>query len=267
MRVIRGRKALVTGAASGIGRAIALALAREGADLFLLDIQGETLATVVQESRTHGVEVIGRRCDVGKTQEIAEGVDSLLGAWGRLDILVNNAGILYYGDTEKMTDEQWDRILAVNLQAPIRFIRHLLPVLREQPEAHILNVCSVAGLVPKRRLAAYQTTKFGLVGLSASLRAEYSPGGLGVTALCPGPVDTGLLEAARARDWLTSRLNPPAFLQASPDRVAARAIRAIQRNQGLVVVTAYARVLWALQRLSPRILDTWQHFKRRRRHP
>ena len=265
MKVIRGKKALVTGAASGIGRSIALALASEGADLFLLDIDDERLATVVEEARSLGVEVIGRRCDVGEADQITENVKVLMDAWGKLDILVNNAGMLYYGHTEKMTEEQWNRLLAVNLYAPIQFIRQLLPLLRRQPDAHILNVCSVAGLVPKRKIAAYQMTKFALVGLSESLRAEYSPGGLGVTALCPGLVDTNLLDAARERHWLTSKLSPPAFMQVSPDVVAARAIQAIRRNQGLVVITAYARFLWFLRRLSPRLLDTWQHMKDRKR--
>ncbi len=266
MKVIRGKKALVTGAASGIGRAIALALAREGADLFLLDVAEEKLAFVVQEAQGLGVQVIGLRCDVGEPDRITESVRALLSAWGRLDILVNNAGVLYYGPTEKMTDEQWDRLLAVNLHAPIRFIRLLLPLMREQPEAHILNVCSLAGLVPKRKMAAYQTSKFALVGLSESLRAEYSPRGLGVTALCPGLVDTSLVNTAHERNWVTSKLNPPAFMQAQPNRIAARAITAIRRNQGLVVITAYARLLWFLRRLSPRILDTWQHVKGRRRN-
>jgi 3-oxoacyl-[acyl-carrier protein] reductase len=266
MKVIRGKKALVTGAASGIGRSIALALARDGADLFLLDIDEENLASVVEEARNLGVDVIGRRCDVAEADQITESVNALMKAWGRLEILVNNAGILYYGKTEKMTDEQWDRLLAGNLHAPIRFIRQLLPLLREQPEAHILNVCSLAGLVPKRKMAAYQTSKFALVGLSESLRAEYSPGGLGVTALCPGLVDTNLVDAARERNWLTSKLNPPAFMRALPDLVAARAVKTIRKNQGLVVITAYARFLWFLHRLSPRILDTWHHLRDRRKN-
>jgi short-subunit dehydrogenase len=209
--------------------------------------------------------VIGRRCDVGEADQITESVSALVDAWGKLDILVNNAGILYYGHTERMADEQWDRLLAVNLYAPIRFIRLLLPLLREQAEAHILNVCSVAGLVPKRKMAAYQASKFALVGLSESLRAEYSPYGLGVTALCPGLIDTNLLDAARERTWMTARPNPPAFMYASPDLVAARAIQAIRRNQGLVVITAHARFLWFLRRLSPRIFDIWQHLKDRRK--
>jgi len=266
LKVIRGKKAVVTGAASGIGRSISLALAREGADLFLLDIDEEKLASVGEEVRTLGVGVISRLCDVAVAEQILEAVNALQDMWGEVDILVNNAGILYYGRTEEMSEEQWDRLLAVNLYAPIRFVHLLLPLLRQRPEAHILNVCSLAGLVPKRKLAAYQTTKFGLVGLSQSLRLEYSPKGVGVTALCPGLVDTDLIDAGIERKWVTSKPRTPSFLSVSPDRIAARAVQAIRKNQGLVVVPAYARLLWLFVRLFPRFVDSLQHFKRRKQN-
>ena len=251
MKVIRGKKALVTGAASGIGRSIALALAREGADLFLLDNNTEMLSSVVNEARAHGTEIIGRECDVGRPNEIDASVEALKKTWGRLDILINNAGVLYHGDTGKMTDAQWDRLLGINLQAPLLFIRRLLPLLIAQSEAHVLNVCSIYGLVPKRKIAAYQISKYALVGLSQSLRCEYAPAGLGVTALCPGFVDTNLLAAARDSGWSSRRFRFPSFLSISPDRVAARAVRAIYNNKGLVVVGGHARFLWALHRLFP----------------
>jgi 3-oxoacyl-[acyl-carrier protein] reductase len=253
MKVIRGKKALVTGAASGIGRSIALALAREGADLFLLDNNAEKLSRVVDEARAHGTEIIGRECDVGRPNEIGASVAALKKTWGRLDILINNAGVIYHGDTEKMTDAQWERLLAINLHAPLLFIRRLLPLLLAQGDAHILNVCSIYGLVPKRKLAAYQTSKHALVGLSRSLRCEYGGAGLGVTALCPGFVDTNLLAAARDSGWSSQRFHFPSFLSMSPDRVAARAVRAIYKNKGLVVVGGHARILWAAHRLWPRI--------------
>jgi 3-oxoacyl-[acyl-carrier protein] reductase len=251
MKVIRGKKALVTGAASGIGRSIALALAREGADLFLLDNNAEKLSSVVNEARAHGTEIIGRECDVSRPNEIGESVEALKKTWGRLDILINNAGVIYHGDTGKMTDTQWERLLGINLHAPLLFIRRLLPLLLEQSEAHILNVCSIYGLVPKRKIAAYQMSKYALVGLSQSLRCEYSPAGLGVTALCPGFVDTNLLAAARDTGWISRRFHFPSFLSMSPDRVAARAVRAIYKNKGVVVVGAHARLLWGAHRMFP----------------
>lgn len=119
MRIIRGKKAMVTGAASGIGRAIALELAKEGADLFLVDIQADALATVAQEARTLGVKVMTAVCDLTDPLQISSAVEQLRNTWKGLNILVNNAGTTYYGQTHRMTGEQWNWIMAVNLMAPI----------------------------------------------------------------------------------------------------------------------------------------------------
>src|SRR5262249_30747362 len=102
MRVIRGKRALVTGAASGIGRAIALALAREGADLYLLDVDRASLADVVADTQTYGTEVIGAYCDLARSEEISAAVKTVLARWEHLDILINNAGVSYHGKTEGM---------------------------------------------------------------------------------------------------------------------------------------------------------------------
>src|SRR5262249_13826453 len=137
MKFIRGRKALVTGAASGIGRAIALALAREGADLFLLDIEEAKLAATSREAERAGVSVIPRVCDLADGSEISAAVREVSEKWGALNILVNNAGITYYGPTLQMTQALWERLIAVNLLAPIQLTRELLPMLAAQDEAHI----------------------------------------------------------------------------------------------------------------------------------
>ena len=230
MKTIRGKLALVTGAAAGIGRAIAAALACEGADLFLVDRDEPQLTLAAEEIRRSGAAVIACVCDVAEPAEIDRAVASVVRAWGGVDILVNNAGIAYYGPTHLMTAEQWDRILHVNLHAPIHFIRELLPVLLVRSDAHILNVSSIAGLVASSRLAAYHVTKFGLVGFSEALRAEYGPRGLGVTVLCPGLVRTKIYESAMNNRPERPMPTPPAWICASPECVAKRAIRAIRRR-------------------------------------
>ena len=259
MKTIRGTRALVTGAASGIGRSIALALAREGAHLFLLDIDEEALAAVAGEARALGVEVVARRCDLRDPDQIDRSIGELTESWGQLHILVNNAGLLYYGNTGEMTADQCDEVMAVNLSAPIALVRSLLPMLLAQEESHIVNVCSLAGLVPIRKIAAYQATKFALVGLSLSLRGEFRRGRrLGVTALCPGLVDSSLIDNARRRNWSNKSGIPFGALAASPDRVAARAITAIRRNRGLVLVSWHARFVWMLYRLWPGFFDFYE---------
>jgi short-subunit dehydrogenase len=265
MQVIRGKRALVTGAASGIGRAVALALAREGADLHLIDMDAVNLAAAASEARGLGVTVTTGVCDLAQPAEITAAVESVLSG-GALNILVNNAGIAYYGATHDMSAEQWERIISVNLLAPIQLIREFMSALLAQDEAHIVNVCSIFGLVPLRKGAAYQTSKFGLVGLSAALRAEYGRD-LGVTALCPGFVRTALLETFETGAPGQRRHAIPTWLCASPEQVAAAAIRAIRRNKGVVVITPAARLLWWMARLFPGLLDwlTRQGWRGRRR--
>jgi short-subunit dehydrogenase len=253
MRIIRGKKAMVTGAASGIGRAIALALAKEGADLFLIDIDQEHLAAVAREAQGHGVEVITVRCDLAEPAQIGAAVERLRATWGRLNILVNNAGIAYYGHTHAMTGAQWQRLMAVNLLAPIQLVHELLPVLFAAEDAHILNVCSFFGLTTWRKMTAYQTSKFGLVGFSAALRAEYGRASFGVTALCPGFVHTAMLEQFETAPS-AERRQVPSWICTTPEKVAARAVRAIRSNRGIVVITPAAHLYWWLTRLCPALV-------------
>ena len=123
MKNLRGKRALITGAGSGIGRAIALELAREGTHLWLLEINELTLESVGGEARSCGVDVVARRCDLSRADEIWSAFDEVLKTWGGIDILVNNAGIMYYGATENISDQQWAEVLAVNLTAPITLTR------------------------------------------------------------------------------------------------------------------------------------------------
>ena len=269
MNTLRGKKALITGAASGIGRAIAIGLAREAVHLYLVDVDDVSLESVAREARSHGIEVVTRCCDLADSAQIAATVEGVLAHWGHLNILINNAGIADRCHTHEMRDTEWDRIIAVNLLAPIALTRMLLPTLLAN-DAHLLNVCSIFGLTTTRKLAAYQTSKFGLVGFTAALRAEYGSPEFGVTALCPGFVQTPLMKriADAHRYWV-----PSAWMYATPEKVAARALDAIRRNKGIVVVTPVARINWLIARLSPGLIDSlyrrpWRYWRKRRlRHP
>jgi short-subunit dehydrogenase len=253
MKTIRGKKALVTGAASGIGRAIALALAREGAALYLLDVDAAKLAAVAAEARRQGIPVVEAPCDLARPEQITAVTRALLEDWGELDILINNAGVSYHGKTDGMPAREWQRLLAINLLAPVQLTLELLPVLLAREEAHIVNVGSILGLVAIPKMTAYQVSKFGLVGFSESLRAEYNRQGLGVTALCPGFVQTDIYRAMLEGEGARPMRTPPQWFFASPEHVAARAVRAIYRNQGVVAVTLLARLMWLLKRLAPRL--------------
>jgi 3-oxoacyl-[acyl-carrier protein] reductase len=265
MRKLRGKTALVTGVASGIGRSIAMQLAAEGVHLFLADINEVGLAQVVGELKQAGVEVVSRRCDVAEPREISATVAEILNRWGGVDILVNNAGITYYGRTERMSAEHWDKLIRVNLLSHIQFTRELLPSLLARPEAHVLNVCSMFGLVGMPKLTAYTTTKFAMVGFSDSLRAEYAREGLGVTALCPGFVDTNLFASAPLGESQKQPKIPPAIFCTTPEKVARAAVKAIRRDRRLVVISPWAKFLVTAKRFIPGVVDLLFHLGRRKR--
>lgn len=265
MRSIRHKNAFVTGAAAGIGRAIALRLAREGVHLYLLDVDEPGLASVVSEAKRIGVNALGRFCDVSQASHITQSVANALARWDNIDILVNNAGITYYGDTEKMSTADADRLLAINLHAPIQFTRELLPTLLAQPEAHVLNVASFFGLIGTRKLSLYTASKFGLVGFSESLRAEYGRRGLGVTALCPGFVDTNLFDTAPRGTDRQENKRPPSWLLTTPEKIAARAVKSIYRNRRLDIAQTYAQLAFYGKRFFPGLLDWANHLSRKQK--
>jgi len=178
---------------------------------------------------------------------------------------VNNAGVTYYGPTAEMRTEHWETLLAVNLLAPVRLTSLLLPTLLARPEAHVLNVCSALGLIGMPRVAAYCTSKFGLVGYTESLRAECSRLGLGVTALCPGFVSTNLFQNALRSSAERKAKAPPKWVCTTPERVARAAVKAVRRNKRLVIVEPVARMMYATKRFAPALLDLLQSFGRRKR--
>ncbi len=265
MRELRGKRALVTGAASGIGRAVALRLAEEGCHLYLLDIDLPGLAETEALARRAGVEVVAARCDLGSSEQITASNRLMLARWGQLHILVNNAGVVFAGPTEDMTAQQWQWLLSINLLAPIQFVRELLPVLRSNPGSHIVNIASIYGLVAFGRFTAYNVSKFGLVGLGESLRAEFGRQGLGVSTICPGFVTTNLFGSALSGYSDGRRPLPPRCLCASPQRVAEKVVRAIQRDRRMTLITPLAHLLYGLSRFAPGLIDFANRLGRRRR--
>jgi 3-oxoacyl-[acyl-carrier protein] reductase len=252
MRTIRGRRAVVTGAASGIGRSIALALAAEGAALFLIDRDARGLNGVKDEVGAHGVDVFSTVCNLAIPEEVSAAIAQVRAAWnGDVHILANCAGTVTYGPLHLTSEEAWRHVMAVNLLAPIQIVHQLLPILASAEEAHILNICSMAGLVPLRRLTVYQASKYGLVGFTLALRADCYRANLGITALCPGFVRTPLVADLKDLEAHRQPRPLPDFITTTPEAVARSAIDAIRRDRGLVVVTPFARLLWWMMRLCP----------------
>jgi short-subunit dehydrogenase len=246
MKIIRGRKALIAAADCALGRSIALALAAQGADLYLIGRNANDLDTTARLATTSGVKVVTAACDLVQPAQLAAVVGAVMARWDCVHILVNNAEELHYGPTHNMAAPEWDRVLSANLLTPIELVRAFLPTLALQDEAHVLNICSVFGLVATRNMAAFQTGHFGLLGLTTALRAEYTRKGFGITALCPSMMRTGLQREA----W-----HLPEWMHANPDEVGRQAIRAIRRNRAIHFVPGMARLYWWAARVSPALGD------------
>lgn len=254
MRNLEQKRALVTGAASGIGKAIALELAGAGVNLLLADRDQVGMLKVAGELRELGGEVEVKHYDAADAETIVALAKFAEQLPGEIDILVNNAGVTYRGPTDRMEVAHWERMLEINLHAPIRLTHELLPTLLAKRDCHILNVCSVLGLVGLPKVCAYNTAKFGLVGYTESLRTEYGPQGVGVTALCPGLVRTNLFNASMSNGHEKQK-NPPRWTTTTPERVAQAAVKAIRRNRGRVVMEPVARAMYTAKRMVPGLLD------------
>lgn len=254
MKILRGRTAFVTGAASGIGRAIAVALAREGVGLVITDRDAAGLAQTQHEAEREGVGVTSVICDLTQPEEITKMLDRLFSA-APLHILVNCAGIALYGQQRSVSDSEWRNLMAVNLLAPMQIATHLINVLARSDEAHIVNMSSIFGLVPVRGLAAYQASKYGLVGFTLALRNDYHRKNFGVSVICPGLVKTPMVEPDGPSKIYSKMPRIPAWLFTTPERVAQATVKAIKRDKGLVIITFAAHVMWYLNRFFPGLVD------------
>lgn len=195
---VRGRVAVITGGGAGIGRATALLFAREGAKVVVADVDREAGAATVAQIAAEGGEATFVAVDVATPNEVALMVEATLTAFGRLDILVNNAAIYRQGSAETTTEDDWQRMLQVNLTGPFLCARHCIPIMRRGGGGVIVNVASEAGLVGIKGQVAYNVTKAGLIGLTRSIAVDGAPT-IRANCVCPGTSDTPLVAAAVAR--------------------------------------------------------------------
>ncbi|QDU56388.1 SDR family NAD(P)-dependent oxidoreductase [Aeoliella mucimassa] len=264
MKILKGKRALVTGAASGIGRELALRLADQGMHLLLADRDEPGMAETARIAADAGVSIATQQYDASITESVSALARAAEHLPGGVDLLVNNAGIAYYGPTDRMSLEHFDRVISINMLSHIRLTQELLPMLLSRPDTHILNVCSIMGLVGLPKVCAYNAAKFGLVGYTESLRSEYGPQGLGVTALCPGLVRTNLFDTALSKT-VQDHKNPPRWTTTTAEQVAKAAIKGIRRNRRVVVVEPIAKTLCVLKRFAPGLVDFALHIGRKRK--
>jgi len=218
--------ALVTGAGSGFGRAIAQKFAHEGAHIFVSDVDDEHNNETVASIKTNGGEATPVHLDVREPDDIASVLGAIEQQHGRLHVLVNNAGITQREDFRHITDEQWSEILDINLTAAMRLSRDALRLLSAADGASIINISSIMEGVHVRQLSAYSTTKAAIAGLSRSIAVEYAAFNVRVNYICPGYAATGMTERilrnAAVRKGLIDRTPLKRF--AEPEDIAKAAV-------------------------------------------
>jgi len=259
---LRGRTAVVTGAASGIGRATALACARRGARLAICDLDENGLAATAEQARALGSEVRTQRVDVADRDAMRAFADAVHGDVEAVDLLVNNAGVAIGGGFLHTGLSDWDWIVSINIMGVVYGCHYFVPKMVARGRGgHVANVASAAGYVASAELAAYSTTKFAVVGLSEALRDELRPHGIGVTAICPGLINTPITRSARMLGPDASEENRARLIAIyerrnyTPERVADNILRAVQRNRAVAPISPEAWVMYFAKRLMPTTLS------------
>ena len=240
---VLGRTAVVTGGASGIGRALALRFASEGARVAIADRDEAGMAEVVAAIRGRGGEAIAVATDVTELGQVQALADRVFATFGSVHVLCNNAGVALWGGLERATHHDWQWVLGVNLWGVIHGIEAFVPrmIARKEP-GHIVNTASMAGLIASQGLGVYNTSKYAVVGLSETLVKDLRPYGIGVSVLCPLGVDTRIRDSERSRPAALRNDAPheddPVTLigrTLAPEAVAEMVLAAIHDNRFYVI--------------------------------
>ncbi|GAA2017921.1 SDR family oxidoreductase [Pseudokineococcus marinus] len=257
--VVDGGTAVVTGAAGGIGEALARALAARGSHLALLDRDAERLEGVASALRA-AHPLLGVRTyvvDLADRAATARALDAVRADHPRVTLVVSNAGVALGGLFRHLTLEEFWWVVEVNLRATVQVVSALLPALREQPGSHVVTVASIFGVVAPPGQSAYATSKFAVRGFTEALRAELRPDGVGVTCVMPGGVRTRIAQDARgaaslsAEDVAAGRASFQRLLTMDPADVAEQVLDAVERRRPRLLVGWSAKLPALLERLVP----------------
>ena len=257
-RYFAGKRCLVTGAASGIGRSTALRLAAQGAELYLTDRNPDGLELTVADARALGAQVPAyRTLDIADYDEVAAFAADIHAAHPSMDVVLNIAGVSAWGTVDRLTHEQWSKMVAINLMGPIHVIETFVPpMIAAGRGGRLANVSSAAGLVALPWHAAYSASKYGLRGVSEVLRFDLARHRIGVSVVVPGPVKTPLVntveiagvdrEDPRVARWV-DRFGGRAV---SPEQAAEKILAGIAKNRYLIYTSQDIRALYAFKRLA-----------------
>ncbi|OBI00448.1 SDR family oxidoreductase [Mycobacterium sp. E2733] len=255
---VSGKVAFVTGGASGIGAALTSELVRGGAEVWIADRQIGPAQEFAQRLNSGGGKARAIELDVRDYPSFERAVAEAVRQSGRIDYLFNNAGIGVAGEVDKYTLDDWNDVFDVNLRGVVHGIQVVYPIMIRQHSGHIVNTASMAGLMTTAGQASYTATKHAVVALSRSLRLEAERHGVQVSVLCPGVIRTPILTGGKyGRTEMAGitneqildmweRLHPLA-----PEKFAERALRAVLQGDAIIVVPAWWKAFWYLERLSP----------------
>jgi NAD(P)-dependent dehydrogenase (short-subunit alcohol dehydrogenase family) len=258
LRTFAGGTAIVTGAASGIGRALAEELARRGCEVVLADLQVALAREVASHICAAGGTARAIKVDVTNFPAVKKLVKETARRTGRLDYIFNNAGIVIGGGVDLYGIADWYKVIDVNIRGVVNGIQAAYPLMVAQGFGHIVNTASMAGLMPGPGNTVYTMTKHGVVGLSTSLRGEAAPKGVRVSVICPGVIKTPILEGggrygkmlieipAEEMRRLWERLRPM-----PPEIFARKVLDAVAKNKAIIIAPRWWRVFWWINRVSP----------------
>jgi len=261
LRIFGDAVAIITGGASGIGRALSQELCARGAQVVIADIDGDDAETLAAQLRAAGRRATARRVDVTDFADVTALVDATLAQHGRIDYYFNNAGIGAAGEMADYSRAAWDRVIAVNVSGVAYGVQCVYPAMLRQGFGHIINTASMAGLMSSPGMGSYTLSKHAVVGLSKALRGEAHARGVRVSAFCPGVIRTPIItggrhgvliphipEAEQRRTFveLFEQLRP-----LDPDVFARKALDRVARNQAIIIVPGWWRLLWWTERWFP----------------
>lgn len=257
MMQLQNRTAVVTGAASGIGQATAISLARRKCNLALADLNAEGLAATAKTAQAYGVRVSTHILDVSDPETVAAFPEIVKAEHGGVDILINNAGVAIGGTFEQLSDENFEWLFGINFRGVVRMTRAFLPLLKQSDDARLVNVSSIFGMVAPPGQSAYVASKFAVRGFSMALRHELGGTRVGVSVVHPGGVATSIAKSARHPDGMeaaeaarqTAAMNK--MLRMAPEQAGEIIVSGIERRHARILVGRDAKVMALMERIAP----------------
>ena len=260
MKNFRGRVAVITGAASGIGRALSIALAERGCDLALVDVNEGDLDETASLSRRHGVNVSTHRIDVSSREAMGALPDAVESEHGRTDIVVNNAGVTVASNLEDQDLDDFEWLVGINVWGVVYGCKFFLPLLRKSDDAYIVNLSSMFGLVGVPGQSSYCLSKFAVRGFSEAIAAELAETNIRVMSVHPGGISTNIVRDARWGDDREGRSRAMKFFETRampPEAAAQRIIEGMERGASRKLITREAYVTDAVKRMIPVLPASW----------